>query len=635
MKAPDSVSPLSSRKGGVWIAVGLALAVFGVFDLPWIVPFPGPVAGESYSYGCYNPVAVLALYGAFVPVLLGLLRSEKKPVALDWFIPSPVIFPSWRKAALDYILLGVATLICTTVILLWNAYLTVPYWNESGYFLSNIDLVRLGYRPYTDFTFMYGPAFLYGPIAVDWISGGSLGIENAYAICVALAYALGFLLFFILLRFLNLPDRDRPWILALTLMVWFLVTMGLQFTPLRFGIVPCVLALGNHPRLFRAPVIPAAARHLVLVTVFNTASYLVSPEMGIACSVGFAAGAVVHFLSRRVLSAVACLTGIGFSLALIAGFSARYLDAASAMARGACCFPICPSIANLILVLAALYVVPMVACAILRQPGHPAAPLAAAVGSAAVLLLPAALGRCDLGHVLFNGLVLYLLLFAGSAQVKRSYLIAWGAVFAVVFVVLTQISYWTFFWSQWQMGIADHAFYRQHPPLVEAWSRAWKNAAAGSPHFRQMNWDKVAPFPTVGLSLAASSDTIAAPLGADASLDRLLKIRAAFIPPYYSMLYPGLLFTPQDASRLVEQTRARYDFLLIPDGDLRRIVHDINHPPDGTDVHATISGLLMYPVPRKFGNDPYLPEVAVAEALLPNSKNVSDDGTYLFIKLAK
>jgi len=43
----------------------------------------------------------------------------------------------------------------------------------------------------------------------------------------------------------------------------------------------------------------------------------------------------------------------------------------------------------------------------------------------------------------------------------------------------------------------------------------------------------------------------------------------------------------------------------------------------------------MYPVPPTFANDPFIPELAAAEALLPNATTVSDDGTYILIKLAK
>ena len=634
MNAPDSVSPPTAKKAWVWVAIGLAVAFLGVFVLPWTVPFPSPVKGESYSYGFYNPVGVLALYAALVPVLIGLLRGGEKPVALSWFVPSPVIFPPWRQGAFEYFVLAVSTVVIGAVVIAWNAYLVNPYWGEAPYFLSNIDLVRLGYRPYTDFSFSYGPAFLYAPIAIDRLSGGSLGIENAYADCIVLAYALGFLLFFILLRFLNIPDRDRPWILALTLLIWFLLTMGLQYTPLRFAVAPCLLALGNHPRLYRTPGLLAAARLLGVIAVLTTACFLVSPEMGVACSFGFAASAAIHLWSRRILSAVGYILGVGVAIALLTSFSDRYLHTASSIARGAFCFPIYPNHANLILILAALYVLPLVAYAILRQPESPAAPLAAALGSAAALLLPGAFGRADPGHVLINGLVIYLLLFAAFGQIRRSFVIGWGTVFCVTFVIFSQLSYWSFYAPMWRTSIHFRNYYDQHPQEVENWSRDWEKAGAASPNYRLFNWHKVAPYPKFGRSLADAKDAIAAPFGADLAIDRFLKVRAGFFPPYYCMVDPEL-FTPQDVARLVEETRKHADFVVIPDTYLAGINADRKHRPDGTQMQPVLNGLMMYPVQAKFRNKPYIPEVETAETLLPDNTIVDKDGTYTLLKLAK
>jgi hypothetical protein len=183
-------------KGTPWLIAGLGAAFFGVFDLPWFVPFPGPVKGESYNFGFYNLAGVVALCFSLIPLFIGLIRGGTKSPALSWFVPVPVIIPSWRQGVYEYAVLAVASVVCVDAVLVWNAYLVTPYWGESSYFLSSIDLARLGYKPYTDFQFNYGPAFVYAPIWLDSMSGNKLGIENAYADCVALGFPLGFLCLF-------------------------------------------------------------------------------------------------------------------------------------------------------------------------------------------------------------------------------------------------------------------------------------------------------------------------------------------------------------------------------------------------------------------------------------------------------
>ena len=126
---------------------GIIVAFLGVFEIPWFVPLSEPVCGESYSFGFSNKAAVLGLLTAMALILIGRIRNGKKSTDLAWFIASPVIFPPFRKAVYDYIALGLSSLICVVAVLVWNAYLVIPYWSESDNFLSRIDLARLGYSP--------------------------------------------------------------------------------------------------------------------------------------------------------------------------------------------------------------------------------------------------------------------------------------------------------------------------------------------------------------------------------------------------------------------------------------------------------------------------------------------------------
>jgi hypothetical protein len=76
-----------------------------------------------------------------------------------------------------------------------------------------------------------------------------------------------------------------------------------------------------------------------------------------------------------------------------------------------------------------------------RQPQDSQSALAMRLAIGGGMTLPAALGRCDPGHVFINSTVLLPLVFAAAAARAPRWAIGWGAVYAVAFIVLAQFSY--------------------------------------------------------------------------------------------------------------------------------------------------------------------------------------------------
>ncbi len=617
---------------GPFLCAAITVAAVGVFVVPWYVPVTAPVLADSYNFGFSNRTAVIALGVAFWLALIGLLLDGKNPKSLAWFEAAPRLLPPWRRARSEYLILGIISLICATALLVGNAYLVNPYWSEAETFLSRIDLIRLGYQPYRDFQFDYGPALLYPPAWLDTLFGNSLGIENAYAACLALEFIGGFLLYFVFLRFLNLPDRDRPWILALVLLIWSEVTMGMQYTPLRFAALPAALALGHHLSLHGSSGWLSAIRDVAVAMLGSTVCFMISPEMGIACTAGFTAGAAIRFWAGGRLSAVCTLAGLAISIVLIACLSTRYWQCLLSFASGAANIPIYPNLTNLLFVSAVLYVLPRLACSILRDPTHPAAPLAAALGAGAGVLIPAALGRCDPGHVVINGLLIFVLLFPALWSFGRPFLLTWGSIFASVFIVLGQFSYWQFYWPQWQKAALQYNYFKEHPAEVQNWSRQWATAGSMSKNYARFDWRKIVPYPPMNAALATSTLRIADPISASVIEDRYLKIRDAFRPDFYPAVRPEL-FSPADTARLIADMRTNDDYLLVSDEAISRVNDARNFPPPKNGFRPTISSLMLFPVYSTFVHQPYQPDQEVAEALLRNATVVSQGGGYQLLRI--
>ena len=257
---PAPRPPGRSRPIGVWAFAAACVAMFAV---PWYFPRTGPILGESYALGFNNRLAVVGvaavIIAAAVARVLAPEAADEARETLAWFADD-----GWAAARhasrLEYALLGGFCLLMAQFILWWDRMLVIPYWGEADYFLSRIDLVALGHRPYDDFHYLYGPLQLYWPLWLDRALSGGPGIETAYAYTVAAQTVLGCCCLFVFLEALAIPAWSRPWVLLLALVMWLPLSMGLQYTPLRFTSVPCAIAV-LHVAHARGRAHPARGRH--------------------------------------------------------------------------------------------------------------------------------------------------------------------------------------------------------------------------------------------------------------------------------------------------------------------------------------------------------------------------------------
>jgi len=596
-----------------------AAACAAMFFVPWYFPRTEPVLGESYALGFNNRLAVVGLCAVIIAAAVARIRApgatDESRETLAWFADD-----GWAAARhasrLQYVLLGGFCLLMTQFILWWDRMLVIPYWGEADYFLSRIDLVALGHRPYDDFHYLYGPLQLYAPLWLDRALSGAPGIETAYASTVAVQTVLGACCLFVFLQALAIPAWSRSWVLLVSLVMWLPITMGLQYTPLRFTAVPCAIAM-LHVAYARATSAAAGRARLACAAAAGLAATLMlSPEMGIVFAVAVVAFAGVLVLRKDWAGAAAAVAAAGAVAAAVRYAFPHYLRSIDAFAAGAMNFPLYPNLHNVLLAGVATFVISRLAAAAFGAPGAAKAPLAAAVGAASAVLLAPSLGRCDPGHVMTNSLMLWLLMVPASVAFGRGFERAVLAVFAVAFVLLSQVSYWGHYGPNFKQALAVREFYRQNPATVWSWRQAWEKRKAGDAASSRLNWKRTAPFPEWAEQQPVLSADVALPLGIDLALDRYVKLQPGFRPPQHPGPKPDI-HGPRDVERAVAEV-TRLPVAILPEWAVAVAKASRSEGRAAYEKSSSrfLSRLLLFPVSCVTVHDPFMPEVELCRRVL-------------------
>jgi len=612
----------------------IAIAAFGLFWLPWHVDSGTPVPGESYALGFNNKVGIFALAVAIAVATLGKWLAENRGSALKWFSAEPRPLPRISDARVEYAILGIATFLWGNVLWAWGRYLVDPSWGEARGFVNGMDLIAVGQTPYRDFFYNYGPATLYLPYWLSALTGGDMSFETAYLVWMVLFTALGFSLLFALVRTLALTAQERAVALSVSLLAWAAINMGLQYTPLRFFVVPgaCVLL---DMAVWRKPVAENGVQTLAIVAVASAcaafACLSVSPEMGIAGSAGIIAYGLPLLMAGRGKAALAVIGGcLAVNVATLWVFPDYFLSVL-AFAAGGANFPIYPNVHNLLLLGISLYVFPSLIAAALGQVADRRAPLAMGLAVGGGMMLPAALGRCDPGHVFINTTVPATLMFAAARAKGERPAIAWTAVYAVAFIVLLQYSYWSHYWGNYAVASQMRGFYDRNPAVIAAWREQWNQLLQDRPQGRRLHWSSVLPYPEE-LDTLASEGPIMLTAGNEWNffLARYLNLQRE-LPRDYFLAYSQGAVTPSQIDQKVRESLAAR-FLLVPAGVLAPLQGDIDLAGYEKGIQTFLSHLLLFPVRSPVRRTPYLPDTVVAKRLLEYFEPIGQYQNYVVLK---
>ena len=228
------------------------------------------------------------------------------------------------------------------------------------------------------------------------------------------------------------------------------------------------------------------------------------------------------------------------------------------------------------------------------------------------MLLPAAFGRCDPGHIAVNGYALFMLCFAVAANFSKLAMQLWAAVFAVVFVVLLQFSYFSHYEALLKQPFQIRALLAANPEAQSQWRAVWASITS-QPNIRSLPWKKVVPPPSALLQLKPN-ETVGMPFEMDISLERSIKALPIFKPVYFQPPISTAL-SPRDIDRTFEDC-LNLSLILIPEHLVATANASVDLAQYAEGTSKFVSGLMLFPVVVPMVNEPYFPDRDLVSRLL-------------------
>jgi hypothetical protein len=509
-------------------------------------------------------------------------------------------------------LLGLGAFYFITLTLLSIGVHASPlYYGEAGSFIQLINKMAVtGNLPFRQFEFMYGPILLYFPLAVGRILAPfGISLEVSYYASVMAMMLIGLLLLYWILNWLELGARTKRFVFVFTGIGMLNVTLGENYTPVRFLIAPALLLLQSELDSRSKLLKPISRGSLITLYICfgSCLAWSISPEAGVAYS---ASSAVYCTLSawRNGLSALFGLIAAPAGIALMwTLFGPDYLTGLLSFAGGFGNFPIIPAPHILLFLLTLTLIVPAGLARMLRWNGSRNEMLYASLAVLGLSYSAPALGRCDPGHVLFNGIVI---LFLGFVMVERYwkrwmpyYLAAFGLIFALGVHLSVEYSY--------RGQIKPVLFYaaKRYPAAASLKDFGDRTARLLNKPFTIADQEKY------DLLALEKVGRVVTPIQSDKRIDEYLRAHNKFV----SEPYVGLIGVSDEKSM-----KRKLDVLKRE----QWVLVDLTNCCSETDTPAFTEELMMCPFPYRRKNEPQIPEADVRSYILSHFTRIADVGPY-------
>jgi hypothetical protein len=225
--------------------------------------------------------------------------------------------------------------------------------------------------------------------------------------------------------------------------------------------------------------------------------------------------------------------------------------------------------------------------------------------------------------------MILVMMFAVASSIGKSALYSWTAFFALVVVLMGQISYWDGYRALFTQAFQFRDAYSKNPELVQQWQDAWTFQRSWSPRGSRLDWRKTVPYPA-GFDDLVKDKKVGIPFGADIGIERFLKLQKNFGIIYNESPIPEW-YAPKDIERAARECLG-FDLLLIPESMIQQSSGSIDIPSYQKGISEFLSGLLLYPVHSIVKNAPYLPEVELTRALLATCDPIGKMSGYILMK---
>ena len=419
LRAGQSVQLWLSTHSGIAALLFIATAALLVFVLPLFVPVRfTPTVSASYVAGFDNHTAVLASAGLGVLVLLWTWRTSSALGPRDHPVDLPADQQMQSRLRPRFV---VPLVLLTWAIDVLGGWLIgrshLRYIADLGYFIEQLSASGDFHRHlYSQLEFAYGPLLFYPTIWIHALLHSTWLF--AYIASLMLDQGIGLAMLVYCLNALPMRARDRKWLFVLLALGAINPLLGLNYTFFRFLAPLTAFLLSTRPS---SPLLTTVAFALSGVALLG-----ISPELALAFLAGAGCYAALQAWRGSVLWLMAILLPAALIVLVVVTAGQSYLRIFSSFSRGTLNLPVAPYPDILVLLAAAVWLVPRAAAREFLHPAHTSTRMVACY-FVALGMLPAALGRCDPLHVFFNGSALLVLSGVAMRSLSRPLRTLWTA----------------------------------------------------------------------------------------------------------------------------------------------------------------------------------------------------------------
>ncbi len=555
----------------------IAACYFAVFHLPFFFPLAKPVlVSTSYDCGFNNNVAVLSIL-LFVGIF-GFFRlqfeKDRPPDGLE-------LICAHRPTAVRIPLQDYVILFCFYAFVIGLLYIVVDknvVYGEANYFVRRMERMLMGQLPYADFEYAYGVGLLYPPYLLLRMG---MDLKAAYFLAYSLLSVASLYLLGYIIEKADMSVPRKRIVFYLLAIPAFPLTLGLNCMFLRF-LAPYAGLLFLHG-FFDG--IFSARRKLVAASACGTCllalHFCISPEIGIVFALASALDVVLLGIAedQRYLGLLGMHALVGACFFLLVPTSA--MMAVFSFASGGASWVILPAPFVIVYLVSLFLVVPAVLkdyCA------HRRSPLIVAWSALSVMMVPAALGRCDPLHVFFCGFGVFLLAFAYLARYRPAFFKSYAVVFALVFNAGFIFSYVYDYRERllYQIKVAAVSSLHDEQLAVVA---GWLGKTVPDIRKRQLFWMR--NFNEITAALARYG-RVATPFDSHPEIYRYLLSTRQYVPDYFRGMQ-NCYTAPQVTKKIAELKDNDHNVLLMGVDDLDPKMRD------EAEHRKWLSMLLLYP----------------------------------------
>ena len=376
------IHTISSPKSLIILGIGFIICFFTV---PYLLPPEEIVTSMSYDYGFNNFVGIiLVCLSILVFGFIGYMRNDLELILFE---------KETEKLSPRYFWYGASVLM---LFFFWSSLcgewiLCMP---DCSYFLCHIYEMLYGKIPYKDFAFGYGPLTIYLPYYIYKLIP-FISIINAYIISVALFHIFGIWCFYEIVNSTNVGKKTKIYLYVLGYFAFFPFGLGMNYQILRF-ILPFWALLRCHQMSTKLRLIYSPLTVVLVLAL--------SPEVGLVYLIAMISYCVfLYYVSRSRLYVAILILTLLFSFYFIGAHLPMFILMQS-FGSGFYNFPFIPSFHLIVFFICIFLVAYYVGGAFLQLERFV---LEISFVLLAFGLLPVCLGRCDPGHVVFNGFFIF------------------------------------------------------------------------------------------------------------------------------------------------------------------------------------------------------------------------------------